>query len=97
MLTIEDNFQSDIYRKGKSGGSVKGAQGALSNFKKWFESIDQKVEQYQSMRTDDILRDLDKWVANMDSKGTNHGDKSPDGFGVGTDTCCNKGRTSWNW
>ena len=71
MLTIEDNFLADIYRKGKSGGSVKGAQGALSNFKKWFESIDQKVEQYQSMKTDDILRDLDHWVANMDSKGTN--------------------------
>ena len=71
MLTIEDNFLADIYRKGKSGGSVKGAQGALSNFKKWFGSIDQKVEQYQSMKTDDILRYLDHWVTNMDAKGTN--------------------------
>ena len=66
MLTIEDNFLADIYRKGKSGGSVKGAQGALSNFKKWLADIDQKVEQYKTMTADDILRDLDKWVANMD-------------------------------
>lgn len=71
MLTIEDNFLADIYRKGKSGGSVKGAQGALSNFKKWLADIDQKVEQYKTMTADDILRDLDKWVANMDSKETN--------------------------
>ena len=71
MLTIEDNFLSDIYRKGKSGGLVKGAQGALSNFKKLSGGIEEKTKQYNSMKTDDILRDLDQWVANMDSKGTN--------------------------
>ena len=69
-MTIEHHFLADIYRKGKSGGSVKGAQGALSNFKKWSGGIEQKVEQYKTMKADDILRDLDQWVANMDSKGT---------------------------
>ena len=70
-MTIEDNFLADIYRKGKSGGSVKSAQGALSNFKKWSGGIEEKIKQYNSMNVDDILRDLDQWVANMDSKGTN--------------------------
>ena len=70
-MSIEESFLGDVFRKGKSGGSVKGAQGALSNFKKWSGSIEQKVEQYKTMKTDDILRDLDNWVATMDTKGTN--------------------------
>ena len=48
MLTIENNFLADIYRKKKSGGSVKGAQGALSNFKKWSGCIEEKIKHYNS-------------------------------------------------
>jgi len=69
-MSIESDFLSDVFRKGKSGGSVKSAQGALSNFKKWSGGIEKKVVQYRTMKTDDILQDLDKWVANMDLSGT---------------------------